>query len=152
MASQENDENLRAMKAAEAILVATANEDKARIADADRQGRELRDNLAAVEAERGQVGLRLEQASRDIEMSRAENINRAATEQVRQASTGQVAILLYLMRPCSRANVLESAVFLNAGCLPAYENHWRTASHACVAKVDVGDIALGCELHIASRS
>ncbi|CAM9733806.1 unnamed protein product [Pylaiella littoralis] len=78
---KENDAKIRAMKASEAALVAKTNEDKIRIADADRQGREMREKLGVVEAERRQLGLRLEQASRDIETARAENAERAAKEQ-----------------------------------------------------------------------
>lgn len=71
--------------------MAKTNEDKIRIADADRQGREMREKLGVVEAERRQLGLRLEQASRDIETARAKNAERAAKEQVRHTATGHAA-------------------------------------------------------------
>lgn len=83
------------MKAAEAILEATADEDKARIADADRQGRDLIEKLAAVETERGQLGLRLEQASRETETAREENVDRATKEQVRLRATSQLCVLFF---------------------------------------------------------
>lgn len=82
------------MKEAEAILVAATNEDKARITKADRQGCELREKLQVVETERGGLGLRLEQASQDIDTLRADTVARAAKEQVSHTTIGQDAILL----------------------------------------------------------
>lgn len=82
------------MKEAEAILVTTTNEDKVRIDEADRQGCELREKLAEVETERGELGLRLEQASQDTDTLRADNIARAAIEKVSHTTTDQDAIWL----------------------------------------------------------
>lgn len=70
------------MKTAETILLATADESKARIADLERQMRGLREKLERAEAERGQLGLRLDQVLKELGESREENTDRLVKEQV----------------------------------------------------------------------
>lgn len=71
------------MKTAETVLLATADESKARIADLERQTRDLHQKLEGTEAERGNLGLRLDQALKELQKSREENAHRSTKEQVR---------------------------------------------------------------------
>lgn len=70
------------MKAAEAIFLATADEDKTRIADLESKSRGLREKLEATEKDTRQLGLRMEQLSLELEKSREENADRSTKEQV----------------------------------------------------------------------
>lgn len=70
------------MKAAEAVFLTTADEDKTRIADLESQGRGLREKLELAEKDTRQQGLRMEQLSRELEKSRKENADRSSKEQV----------------------------------------------------------------------
>ena len=82
-ALKENEDKIHAMKTAETVLLATADESKARIADLERQTRDLHQKLEGTEAERGNLGLRLDQALKELQKSREENAHRSTKEQVR---------------------------------------------------------------------
>lgn len=86
---KDNDDKIREMKAAETKLLATADESKARIADLEQQTRGLREQLEGVEAERGKLGLRLDQALQELEKSRQENADRSTKEKVRFVQPGR---------------------------------------------------------------
>lgn len=72
------------MKEAETILTAELDENKTQLARLDGQARDLQEKLRLAEAEHGQLGVRLEQASRDLATSREENKEIAKKEQVRR--------------------------------------------------------------------
>lgn len=76
------------MKTAETMLLATAAENKARIADLERQTRVVGEKLEETEAERGDLGLRLDQALQRLEKSREENADRSTKEEVRFEASG----------------------------------------------------------------
>lgn len=70
------------MKAAEDVFLATADEDKDRIADLESRERGLREKLEVAEKGTRQLGLRMEQLSQELEKSREENADRSSKEQV----------------------------------------------------------------------
>lgn len=75
------------MKTAEAMLLATAEESKARIAHLERQTRDLRENFEGAEAQKGKLGVRLDQALEELEKSSEEIANRSTKAQVRFKAT-----------------------------------------------------------------
>lgn len=87
------------MKEAETLLTAEMGESKAQLARLDAQARDLQEKLRVTEAEHGQLGVRLEQASRDLATSREENKELLEKEKVRReqpTSQGQRQIFFLL--------------------------------------------------------
>ncbi|CAM9718759.1 unnamed protein product [Ectocarpus sp. 4 AP-2014] len=78
---KENDDKICAMKEAETILTAEVEESKTQLARLDAQARDLQERLRVAEAEHGQLGVRLEQALRDLATSREENKEMVKKEQ-----------------------------------------------------------------------
>lgn len=72
------------MKEAETILTAEVEESKTQLARLDGQARDLQEKLRVAETEHGQLGVRLEQALRDLATSREENEEMVKKEQVRR--------------------------------------------------------------------
>ncbi|CAM9769624.1 unnamed protein product, partial [Ectocarpus sp. 13 AM-2016] len=78
---KENDDKICAMKEAETILTAEVDESKTQLARLNGQARDLQEKLRVAGAEQGQLGVRLEQALRDLANSREEKKELVKKEQ-----------------------------------------------------------------------